>query len=61
MIIFLTTISVVALVVIHYLTKKLKESEADFLEILRNLVKENREDIKRLKKDMKTILKELEK
>ena len=61
MITFLTTISVVALVVIYYLIKTLKEAEADFLEILRNLVKENREDIKRLKKDIKTILKELEK
>ena len=57
MITFLTTISVVALVVIYYLIKTLKEAEADFLEILRNLVKENREDIKRLKKDIKTILK----
>ncbi len=61
MIILLIIVLILALVVDYYLTKELKEAEADFLEILRNLVKENREDIKRLKKDMKTILKELEK
>jgi len=61
MIILLIIVLIFALVVDYYLTKELKEAEADFLEILRNLVKENREDIKRLEKDMKTILKELEK
>ena len=61
MIILLIISFAISLAINHYVIKILKEQEEDFLEILRNTVLEHREDIKRLEKDMKTILKELEK